>query len=155
MRFATLALLTGLVIAGFTAPAFANDDATDIAAIRKVMSDTEAAWNRGDIETFAAGYKDSPDTTFVGASVRKGFQPILASYRKNYANKDQMGKLTYSDIDVRVLPCADGKAQYAIVTGRFHLDRSAHGTAAKDDGIFSLVWEKTKDGWKMIHDHTS
>lgn len=154
MRTKTFLLTTCLLLASaWTGSVFAQQD--DAAAIRKILSDTQAAWNRGDIETFVSGYKDSPDTTFVGAKVRKGFQPILESYRKNYANKEQMGTLTYSDIDVRLLPCADGKTQYAIATGRFHLDRSAHGTAAKDDGIFTLVWEKTKDGWKMIHDHTS
>ena len=45
--------------------------------------------------------------------------------------------------------------RYAAVTGRFHLDRSAHGEAARDDGVFSLLWEKTADGWKIILDHTS
>lgn len=155
MRYSRLVLLAGLLLATIAGPALAQNGNADEAAIRQILANTQAAWNRGDIETFASGYKDSPDTTFVGAKVRKGFQPILESYRKNYANKDQMGTLTYSDIDVRLLPCADGETQYAIVTGRFHLDRNAHGTAAKDDGIFSLVWEKTKDGWKMIHDHTS
>jgi len=35
------------------------------------------------------------------------------------------------------------------------LDRTAHGDAKKDDGIFSLVWRKGPQGWKIILDHTS
>lgn len=146
------ALLLTASFAGFAAsPSAASDEA----AIRLVLTTTEAAWNRGDIVGFMSTYKDAPDTTFIGAKVRKGFQPILESYKKNYATKEQMGTLTYSDIDVRLLPCSDGHAQYAAATGRFHLDRTAHGAAAKDDGVFSLVWEKTKDGWKVILDHSS
>jgi ketosteroid isomerase-like protein len=41
------------------------------------------------------------------------------------------------------------------VTGRFHLDRTTRGEAARDDGVFSLLWEKTAGGWKIILDHTS
>jgi ketosteroid isomerase-like protein len=41
------------------------------------------------------------------------------------------------------------------VTGTFHLERRARGEAKKDDGIFSLVWRKGPQGWKIILDHTS
>lgn len=124
-------------------------------AIRSVLTAQQAAWNRGDIDSFVQPYKDSPDTTFIGATIRHGYARILESYKKNYAGKEQMGTLTYSDIDVRLLPCADGQARYASVTGRFHLDRNAHGAAAKDDGVFSLLWEKTSGGWKIVLDHSS
>jgi uncharacterized protein (TIGR02246 family) len=134
-------------------PATAATD--DAAAIRQVLVDQQAAWNRGDVETFMHGYKDTPETTFVGGSVRKGYRVILASYRKHYANKAQMGRLTFSDVDVRLLPCAHGDVRYAMVTGRFHLDRSEHGEAAQDDGVYSLLWEKTAQGWKIILDHSS
>jgi len=142
-----------LIAMSFAGATFAQDD--DMAAIKQVLSTSEAAWNRGDLDSFASTYKNAPDTTFIGAKVRKGYAAIVASYKKNYASREQMGKLTYSDIEVRLLPCADGHAQYATTTGRFHLERTAHGTAAKDDGVFLLVWEKTKDGWKMIMDHSS
>ncbi|WP_235577747.1 nuclear transport factor 2 family protein [Rhodanobacter sp. Root561] len=127
----------------------------DAAAIRQVLNRQQAAWNLGDVDGFMHGYKDAPDTTFVGSSVRKGYRAILESYRKHYAGKAQMGKLTFSDLDVRLLPGRDGEVRYAVVTGRFHLDRAAHGEVAQDDGVFSLLWEKTADGWKIILDHTS
>lgn len=129
--------------------------ADESAAIRALLAAQQEDWNRGDIDHFVTAYKDAPDTTFIGAKVRQGYARILESYKKNYATKDQMGTLTYSDIDVRLLPCPDGQSHYAAVTGRFHLDRSAHGTAAKDDGVFSLLWEKTASGWKIVLDHSS
>ena len=146
-----LAVALGSAGSGMATPVTAND----AAAIRQVMDQQQAAWNRGDVAGYMRGYKDAPDTTFVGTSVRKGYQAILESYRKHYADKAQMGRLTFSDFDVRLLPGARGEVRYAVVTGRFHLDRTAHGEASKDDGVFSLLWEKTPDGWKIILDHTS
>lgn len=144
-------LLAGTSIPGRAAAA-PGDDA---ASIRQVMADQQAAWNRGDVDGFMRGYKDAPDTTFVGSSVRKGYRQILASYREHYATRAQMGRLTFSDLDVRLLPGASGTVRYAVVTGRFHLDRTAHGSVTQDDGVYSLVWEKTSDGWKIILDHSS
>lgn len=144
-------LLAGTSIPGQAAAA-PGDDA---ASIRQVMADQQAAWNRGDVDGFMRGYKDAPDTTFVGSSVRKGYRQILASYREHYATREQMGRLTFSDLDVRLLPGASGTVRYAVVTGRFHLDRTAHGSVAQDDGVYSLVWEKTPAGWKIILDHSS
>ena len=151
MKLSRWVVLFPMLLAALPAMA-ASDDA---AAIRQVLADQQAAWNRGDVETFMHGYRDAPDTTFVGGSVRKGYRTILASYRKHYATKAQMGRLTYSDVDVRLLPCAEGQVRYAVTTGRFHLDRSEHGDATQDDGIYSLLWEKTPEGWKIILDHSS
>ncbi|MBT2118264.1 SgcJ/EcaC family oxidoreductase [Dyella sp. LX-66] len=149
MRKPLLFLLAALAFAPF---AHAADESS---AIRTVLSAQQDAWNRGDVDNFVTAYKDAPDTTFIGSKIRQGYARILESYKKNYATKEQMGKLTYSDIEVRLLPCPDGQSHYAAVTGRFHLDRTAHGTAAKDDGVFSLLWEKTASGWKIVLDHSS
>ena len=124
--------------------------------IRSALETQVGAWNRGDIPGFMEYYENSPETTFVGTtSINKGFQPILERYKKGYANKDQMGKLTFSELDVRLLPASTGTMEYAVVTGHFHLERTAKGSATKDDGIFSLVWHKGPGGWKILLDHTS
>jgi len=66
-----------------------------------------------------------------------------------------MGTLSFGDLEIRLLPCSCGSVEYAVVTGKFHLERSAKGEAKKDDGIFSLVWRKGPNGWKIVLDHTS
>jgi uncharacterized protein (TIGR02246 family) len=125
-------------------------------AIRAVIAGQSMAWNHGDVTTFMQGYEDSPDTTFVGAgTAQKGYQIILNRYLKAYANKAQMGTLAFTNIEVHLLPASCGATDYAIVTGNFHLARTQHGTAKKDSGIFSLIWHKTPQGWKIILDHTS
>ena len=129
-----------------------GDDET---AIRAAITAQTIAWNRGDIPAFMQAYEDSPATTFIGLTLRKGFQPIRERYMLSYSTPEQMGTLTFNDLDVRLLPSSCGGAEYAVVTGKFHLDRKAKGEAKKDDGIFSLVWRKGPQGWKIIVDHTS
>jgi ketosteroid isomerase-like protein len=127
----------------------------DEAAIRAKIRAQVDAWNRADIPGFMRGYENSPETTFIGVNIGKGYTKILERYQKNYTNSEQMGKLTFNDLEIRLLPSDCGKAQFAVATGRFHLDRTAKGEAKKDDGIFSLVWRKGPGGWKIMLDHTS
>ena len=135
--------------------ASAPPQVADDAAIRAAVAAQADAWNRADIPTFMQSYENSPETTFIGAHLRKGYGPILERYKQSYTTAEQMGKLTFADLDIRLLPNSSGAVEYAVVTGTFHLERAAHGEAKKDDGIFSLVWRKGPQGWKIILDHTS
>lgn len=144
-----------LLALAWASPATAAPESRAAREIRQVMAAQQAAWNRGDVVTFMRGYRDSPQTTFVGTQVRKGYRTILDSYRRHYTGRAQMGHLSFTGLEVRLLPSAHGPARYAIVTGYFHLERSARGTAKADDGVFSLVWEHTRRGWKIILDHSS
>jgi len=133
----------------------ASAQGPDESAIRAAIAAQADAWNRADIPTFMQTYENSADTTFIGAKLRKGYGPILERYKQSYTTAEQMGKLTFADLDIRLLPSSSGSVEYAVVTGSFHLERAAHGEAKKDDGIFSLVWRKGPQGWKIILDHTS
>jgi uncharacterized protein (TIGR02246 family) len=141
-----------LVCAAWAAQAQAG---ADEAAIRAALDTQAAAWNRADIPTFMQAYEDSPQTTFIGMTLRKGYAPILERYKTAYTTPEQMGTLTYGNLEIRMLEDSCGKPEYAVVTGTFHLQRSAHGEAKKDDGVFSLVWRKGPQGWKIMLDHTS
>jgi uncharacterized protein (TIGR02246 family) len=157
MRRAILVVALFLVTLGF-APAHAPAQGSkhDEAAIRAVIDSQVTNWNKGDVPAFMASYEESPETTFVGsASIQKGFAQILERYKKNYTTREQMGTLTFHDLDIRLLPTSSGVTEYAVVTGHFHLERTTHGAAAKDDGIFSLVWHKGPGGWKILLDHTA
>ena len=121
----------------------------DELAVIKVLTKQENAWNRGDLNEFATGYKNSPDTLFIGHQVSRGYEQMLADYRRNYPNKDAMGTLSFTELEAHILD-----EHYAVVVGHYHLDRGkkAGGNA---EGIFSLVLEKTDAGWKIIVDHTT
>ncbi|HUB51847.1 MAG TPA: SgcJ/EcaC family oxidoreductase [Terracidiphilus sp.] len=151
MRKVLLALAMVCAAAGVIAQSSGGDEA----AIRAVMTAQVDAWNKGDVSAFMQGYENSPKTTFVGTKVNKGYEPILKRYQTNYTTPAQMGKLTFSNLEVQLLPSACGATEYAVVTGNFHLERTEKGPAAKDDGIFSLVWRKGRNGWRIVLDHSS
>ncbi|HZD50695.1 MAG TPA: DUF4440 domain-containing protein, partial [Silvibacterium sp.] len=105
MRFHKLAALgCAIVISCAAASAQTTPVETkDTVAIKQVLLDQESAWNRGDIDSFMSGYKDSPDTTFIGKTISHGFQPILERYKKGYATRAAMGTLDFSELSVRML----------------------------------------------------
>ena len=119
------------------------------AAIRAMMVKSVDDWNRHDLDAFATCYKNSPDILFVGTQVSRGFDHMLADYKKNYATKDAMGALSYLDLEPHVLD-----EHFAVVVGRYHLER-AKKFGGTSEGLFSLVLEKTPEGWKIIVDHTT
>jgi beta-aspartyl-peptidase (threonine type) len=119
----------------------------DHATILEALNAQQAAWNRGDVDAFVEGYWRSPELTFSGTSgIVRGYDGVLARYKKNYADRDAMGQLQFSALEFRFLgPDA------ALVLGHWRLTR------AKGDigGVFSLVWQRFPEGWRIIHDHTS
>jgi uncharacterized protein (TIGR02246 family) len=118
--------------------------------IRAMLQNSEAAWNRGDLVAFVTDYEDSPETTFIGNEVvRGGREAILGRYRRRYPNREAMGRLTFSEIEVRTL--APG---VALADGKYELKRASSG-GGDAAGRFTIVLRKTPAGWKIIHDHSS
>ena len=143
-RVSTLILILFLLT---TLSVAQTQEAKSSAAIRAVLDAQAAAWNRGDIEGYMDGYNRSPDTVFVsGDRVNRGWQAVLDRYKKAYDSREKMGVLTFSDVEITVL-----SKDAAIVLGRWHLQRSQD----EPHGRFTLLFRKTKAGWKIVHDHTS
>jgi ketosteroid isomerase-like protein len=117
--------------------------------VAKVLLAQEKAWNRGDLEGYAKGYKDSPETLLLGRQVLKGYAQILEDYKHTYPTRASMGTLAFSELEVHPL-----SESFAICIGKFHLDRSKK-EGGPADGQFSLVMEKTGEGWKIVLDHTT
>jgi ketosteroid isomerase-like protein len=115
----------------------------------KILLKQEAAWNRGDLEAYIQAYKDSPDTTFVASQINRGFSGLLAEYRRDYPTRAAMGTLGFSDLEVHPLG-----EDYATCIGKYHLERSKKDGGSAE-GYFSLVLEKTDQGWKIVLDHTT
>jgi ketosteroid isomerase-like protein len=123
----------------------ANSPAT--VEITALLQNQAAAWNRGDIDGFMAGYAPIDDLRFAsGDSITYGWRPTLERYKSHYPDRATMGTLTFSDIAVTELA-----PDAAIAFGRWSLTR------AKDrpHGLFTLTLRKTAAGWRIIQDHTS
>jgi len=117
--------------------------------IRSVLEAQQAAWNRGDVEGFMAGYAASDATTFVGATITHGYQQVLENYRRRYPTREKMGQLAFSELEVKLLG-----TDYASVIGKWHLTRPANA-GGDVGGLFTLLFHNTAGGWKIILDHTS
>ena len=118
-----------------------------ISAVRAVLDAQRDAWNRGDIAGYMDGYARSPDITFIsGDSITRGWQTVHDRYQKNYDSREKMGTLTFSDLETTVY-----SNNLAVMIGRWHLQR------AKDapHGRFTVIFRRSKQGWRIVHDHTS
>jgi ketosteroid isomerase-like protein len=122
---------------------------TPQAAIEKVLDDQQASWNRHDLDSFMTSYWNSPEVTFSSkGKTLMGWQAVFDRYRKTYqAAGAEMGKVEFTDMKIEML----GK-DAAFVRGQFHLTLSDGKTP---HGVFTLIFRKFPDGWKIVHDHTS
>ena len=121
--------------------------ASDEAAIRAVLAEQQAAWNRGDVAGFMAGYWQSPQLRFAsGGEITYGHAETLARYQARYHNPAAMGRLQFDVLELQVF-----SAQNAMLFGRWTLHREHD----KPNGLFTLLLEKFPDGWKVTRDHTS
>ena len=120
----------------------------DDSAVRGVLDAQRDAWNRGDLDGYMAGYARREDLVFTsGGAIRRGWTATYEKYQAKYGgSKDTMGHLEFVILSVQPLG-ADG----AIVLGRWRLT----DTPAAGAGVFSVALERTPDGWRIVHDHTS
>ncbi len=117
--------------------------------VEHVLRVQQEAWNRHDLEGFMGGYWNSPELTFFsGAKEKDGWQATIERYRAVYASPGhEMGKLEFSSLRIEMLgPDA------AFARGSWQLTMSDGKTP---HGLFTLVFRKFPDGWKIVHDHTS
>jgi ketosteroid isomerase-like protein len=136
-----------MVFAVFSFGRDSGDSASS--AIRKVIAEQQAAWNRQDLEGFMAGYWNSPELTFFsGAHETMGWEAALDRYKKTYQSAGhEMGKLEFSNLRIEMLG-----PEAALARGEFRLTMSDGKTP---HGLFTLVFRKFPEGWKIVHDHSA
>lgn len=137
--------MCGAILGGVPAPA--QSRSVEQEAIRAVLDAQVAAWNRGDIEGFMAGYWKSDETLFAGANgFSRGWQALLDRYRKNYPDRKAMGKLSFSELEIHAL-----SNDAAYIVGRWQLERESD----RPGGVFTLIARRFPEGWRIVHDHTT
>jgi hypothetical protein len=152
IRCTALAVLGCLVLAALRElPAFASEKETSKeqqAAIRKVLDDQVVSWNKGNLEGFMAGYWNSAELSFSsGKDKTRGWQATFDRYKKRYQSEGrEMGKLSFSELEIDML-CPES----AFVRGRWKLVQSKE----TPEGLFTLIFKKFPEGWRIVHDHTS
>lgn len=155
MRPSLLALLAALILAaGCTRAAPAASPAVvpatwgaDEAEIRRMIGESAAAWNRGDLNGHVAIYTDSV-TFMTRTGPRPGVAPIIEAFTRTYFRDGKPKQaLRFEQLTVRPL----GR-DAALANARFVL---LGGGEPDQSGWFTLVWMRTPDGWRAVHDHSS
>jgi ketosteroid isomerase-like protein len=117
------------------------------AGITAVLNAQQRAWNEGNIRGYMEGYWKSDSLLFTsGGKTQRGWQATFEKYSKSYNSKEKMGALKFSDLEFPLL-----SPEAAWVFGKWELERSGDHPA----GLFTLIFRKIPDGWKIVHDHTS
>lgn len=143
-----IALLATLcACSGPSAAPAATTPETEKAAIRQVIGDMEAAWNRGDFRSYMAGFK-KPDVVFVSrGEFQKDWQGTLDHYVRDYGGSpERRGKLRFSDIRIELL--APDAAQ---LISRYRLE----GGGSPQDGINTRLMRKVDGRWVIALNHVS
>jgi uncharacterized protein (TIGR02246 family) len=140
-------LLTTMLAAACTAAAAPS--AGDLTPVIRAMLDSAAtAWNAGNLDGFMFTYAHDSATTFMTPRGPVcGYDAIRARYAPRFEPGGVRDSLTFTDLVVRPLD-----ADYAIATARYVLTRGDSVTAT---GPFTVVLRRQREGWRMIHDHTT
>lgn len=122
-------------------------EARPVREIRAVLDRQVEAWNRRDLEAFMSGYWNSPELSFYsGGTKTAGWKETLDRYRNTYQSEGrEMGRLDFSDIKIEMLGPAS-----ALVRGRWRLKMQS----SEPNGLFTLIFRRMPEGWKIVHDHT-
>jgi uncharacterized protein (TIGR02246 family) len=131
-----------------TAPTPRPDDAALTQQIAAQLERAAADWNRGDLDGFLSDYARESTTTFVdGRRARHGFDFIRENYAPWFAPNARRDSLRFEEVETRRL-----SPTLALVTARFLLERSGATTRS---GPFTLIMEQRREGWRILHDHSS
>lgn len=144
----TLIVLSCVVACAGAPPRVGTFEPMDRTAVTSVLDQQAAAWNRGDLAGYMAGYAKIDNLVFTsGGKVRTGWQATFDTYQTKYGvDPSTMGKLEFVIHQVDAVG-ADG----AVVLGTWTVTKNQHpGT-----GIFTVILERRSEGWRIIHDHTS
>ena len=119
----------------------------DEKAIREILDEQTSCWNKGNLDCFMDGYWKSDQLMFIGSKgLSYGWQTTLDNYKKGYPDKESMGILLFTIIELKsIAPDA-----YFCV-GKWHLTRS-NGNL---EGHFTLLWRKINNEWVIVADHSS
>lgn len=123
--------------------------------IRAVLEQQEAAWNDYDIDRFMRGYWKNDSTIFAsGGEASRGWNEMLSRYKKGYATAEKMGQLKFTIQQIDFMG-----EHWAKVLGEWKLmPKDAKPTTngqPLSHGLFTLIFHRVPEGWKIVHDHTS
>jgi beta-aspartyl-peptidase (threonine type) len=117
--------------------------------ITTMLQAQNEAWNKGDLDAFLKPYDPTDRLVFMGSSGPvRSLKVLKEHYESRYKKgENDFGKLTFSELEVEELSSSVARAW-----GKWMVEQKDKKPLS---GWFSLILNKTNDGWKIIHDHSS
>lgn len=112
--------------------------------VTKIVIAQENAWNKGDLDAYLSHFKDAKDTEAVLNGPVHGLDNIRSAYHISFPNRDAMGQLEQTEVDVRELG-----PDFALATGKYRLARNRK-SGGDAQGTFTEIFQKTAEGWKLV-----
>ena len=115
--------------------------------VTAAMASSAAGWNAGDLDRFMAVY--AGDAIYVTkAGLVQGRAAIADHYRPSFvAGGNSRGMLSFDTLGYRTL-----SAVHVILFARWRLMPAG---GVEQTGMTTLVFERRKEGWRIISDHSS
>ena len=105
-----------------------------------------------DVNGMLAMYEAGPGTVSIGnGEIQRGMEAIRKNADTNLVSRLGRFKYDLGSIEVTVL----GGGYALAVTPFIITDNASTPFARQLKGVSTLVWKKTPDGWKVIHEHES
>jgi uncharacterized protein (TIGR02246 family) len=115
--------------------------------IRMLFEMSCAAWNRGDIDGYLAGYWQSDKLRWVSeGTVWYGFEAIASAFKGRFGAPGDMGRLEVANLEIQLLGERD-----ALVFGVWTQTTDAAGR----HGVFTVHVKKIDGRWLIVSDHSS
>ena len=124
-----------------------TQDSNEINAIKKILTEQQNCWNKGDIEGFMQGYWNSEELIFTSLSHKPayGWENTLERYKSSYPTKESMGLLKFQILELQL-----NSEKTAALKGKWEVIR-------ENDHPYGMFWldlKKFEENWLIIKDST-
>ena len=129
-----------------TETAVKEEPKADFTQVIPTLEAITADWNRGELDEFITVYDSA--ATFMLPKGPIGVNEMKGYYKEAFTETGTpTSTLSFDSLEMR--PLGD---RHALVTGLYILTAQ---DSSKQSGRYSLVFEHSDKGWKILHDHSN
>lgn len=141
-------LAAALALTGCNSPetTVKEEPKADFEQVLPTLQAITADWNEGNLDEFVTVYDSA--ATFMLPKGPIGVNEMKGYYQEAFTETGTpTSTLSFDSLEMRPL----GNS-HALVTGRYTLTAQ---DSSKQSGRYSLVFEHSDKGWKILHDHSN
>ena len=119
-----------------------------LAEVKAVLDSQVTAWNTGAPNKAMSIYYDSPDMLWVSRTgIRKGYEPIRATYQRVSAQASRLGTYSYEPLHIEQL-----SRDCVFFVIKWKIEQNGRSSMS---GVSSMVWKRISRKWVVAAEHAS